>query len=960
MKPPSTASALADPLETLAQEWQYASMAQTNGTVPTLDLDAFRERLNAIAEEFEACDRGPRGQALRRVALLSEVWECLQSEPGQEEAAADVASFCSRAMTLLARDQLASSSDAQEAVQWVLRESDERWRDYLAVVDPTSSVSDLTGEPASCDEECFPEYNDPPAIDAHTLLQLITGSDDRAEDLIPSSTEPDPQIPPLPTRLDLDDEMREAFLADATELFERIENLVVGLRRDSDPRGAINELARCFHTLKGAAGSVGFFELATLVHELEERLGKASGRVSPGLNDLLHQVVGYLEEVIGLLRRGPGATNLTALQVGTAGEGTGPSPEAGETAAQSQGSVVEGTIRVPAARFDELTDLAGELIVQGRFWLSQAESIRTFAAMVRASHDRLLASTERLHEVGLGQEEGRRLPTPVDPQADLPGQLCRLAEQADDMTVLAESVQAAAGFMADRGDTLVRLSHQLWDSFQSLRIVPIRGLFHRLARVAHDAARVEGRQVELVMLGEETGVDRAIQDKAFEPLLHVVRNAVGHGIEPPADRLQARKPATGRVTLEARREGNTVVIAVEDDGKGLDSEAIADKARRLGWLAPDQTPSPEQLHSFVFQPGFSTRSHANAISGRGVGMDVVAREVSKLRGTIDLTSQPGRGARVTLRLPSQLALEPTLIVRVAGQGFAVPASQIESVQPFEPPSPRSGSRSEEEGPTAASSSSAGPTVLFRDQAIPMVFASEMLGIGRRTSTPWPMLVVVRTGSRIIGLAVDTIEGTADLIIKPLGTLLAGHPLVSGTSLSLNGELISVLNPMGLERWFNLHEVSEKVPALVSPAREPRRRFRGERATVLVVDDSISVRRGMARQLRGLGLDVHEVSDGVEALARLRSSSYGLVVTDLEMPRLDGFALLAEMKRSAHLAAIPVVVASTLGDAETRRHVLELGAQALVSKPIDPRELARTVEPLLPSAGDEAVGTSERS
>ncbi len=158
--------------------------------------------------------------------------------------------------------------------------------------------------------------------------------------------------------------------------------------------------------------------------------------------------------------------------------------------------------------------------------------------------------------------------------------------------------------MADRGDTLVRVSLQVWDSLQSLRIVPIRGLFQRLARVLHDAAQVEGRQVEVVMKGEETGVDRAVQDKAFEPLLHVVRNAVAHGIESPADRVRVGKPAAGCVTLEARREGNTLVIVIRDDGKGLDEEAIAEKARELGWLRPDEKPSRERLHALLFQPGF--------------------------------------------------------------------------------------------------------------------------------------------------------------------------------------------------------------------------------------------------------------------------------------------------------------------------------------------------------------------
>jgi CheY-like chemotaxis protein len=522
------------------------------------------------------------------------------------------------------------------------------------------------------------------------------------------------------------------------------------------------------------------------------------------------------------------------------------------------------------------------------------------------------------------------------------------------MTVLAEAAQTAAGLMADRGDTLSFQTHMLWDSFQSLHIVPILGLFQRLMRVIHEAARVEARQVSVVMLGEETGVDRAILDKAFEPLLHVVRNAVGHGIEPPADRARFGKPATGIVTLEARREGNTLVIVVADDGKGLDSAAVADKARLLGWLAPDATPSPQQLNSFIFQPGFSTRSQVNEISGRGVGMDVVAREVGKLRGTIDLSSRPGRGCRVTLRLPSKLALETTLIVRIAGHGFAVPASLIESVQSFEPHVPSSVSTSENGGQNGTPHSSALATVVFRDEPVPVVFGNEMLGIRQCKAPQCPKLLMVRAESRIIGLVVDAIEGTENLVVKPLGALLAGHPIVSGTSLSVNGELISILDPKGLQRWLIVREVSENVPALQSRAQGPHRPIRVETATVLVVDDSISVRKGMARQLRCLGLDVHEVSDGMEALSRLRSATFGLVVTDLEMPRLDGFALLAEMKRSALLSAIPVVVSSTLCDTQTQRRVLELGAHALISKPVDPGELAQIIQPLFPGTARSGI------
>ena len=240
----------------------------------------------------------------------------------------------------------------------------------------------------------------------------------------------------------------------------------------------------------------------------------------------------------------------------------------------------------------------------------------------------------------------------------------------------------------------------------------------------------------------------------------------------------------------------------------------------------------------------------------------------------------------------------------------------------------------------------GLSVTYRDQSIPVVFGREVLGIGRPDPASWPTLLLVRTGTRLIGLVVDAIDRAEDLVIKPMGELLAGHPLVSGTGLSINGEVILVLNAAGLERWFKLRKASGTGPAASYPVRGQDEGSPPERMAVLVVDDSISVRRGVARQLHGLGLDVHEVSDGVEALRRLRSSCFGLVVTDLEMPRLDGLALLAEMKRSPTLSPIPVIVASTRGDLETRRRVLDLGGEALLSKPVDPSELVRLVEPFL--------------
>src|SRR5579883_384134 len=659
----SPSPSLADRLEALADDWQNLVPAGATRPFPTSELDAFRDGLNALAEEAEAGDSGSWARAVRRLALLSEVWECLTSEPGRGSDAAEVSEFCLGAMRQLAFQQQAGTPGTDDRVsEEILRETDLRWSDYLSPVDPTSADPSLRDEPVSFEEDATAQ-DDSPALDPRILLKLLSGagnggrqsgpgqtartvpdswaSETPAEPIPPpplapayqggekgaayqegekgaarSLNSPPPgeaarplafppldkggaggvlthtrtvsenrspgtalglEIPPLPARIDLDEEMREAFLADASDLFERIERIVLGLPSQDDARQAIQELGRCFHTLKGAAGSVGLKELAALVHELEERLGQADKTVSQSLNEVLHQVVGYLDELIGLLRRGSEAPERTVAA-------------SGEVPAAPRAPGAAGPIRVPASRFDELTDVASELIMQGRFWLSQAGSMKAFAATAQVCRNRLLGSLDRMHDLGLGRE-GRNRPVRIDPRADVPAQLRRLGEQASDLAVLAESAQAAAAAMVDRGDTLVRLSLQLWDSFQSLQVVPIRGLFQRLARVSHEAARVEGRQVEVLRVGEETGVDRAIQEKAFEPLLHVVRNAVSHGFESPADRVKLGKSPTGRITLEARREGNTLLIAVEDDGKGLDDAAIAAKARRLGWLAPDETPS---------------------------------------------------------------------------------------------------------------------------------------------------------------------------------------------------------------------------------------------------------------------------------------------------------------------------------------------------------------------------------
>jgi chemotaxis protein histidine kinase CheA len=737
---------------------------------------------------------------------------------------------------------------------------------------------------------------------------------------------------PPPTALAIDPELRDIFLAEGADLFERIESLVLGLSRGARAVEPLHELCRCLHTLKGAAGSVGLVQVAGMVHDLEEQIESARGEASDAVVDALHQALQYLDAVFLALRRGsapPEAEAPPSAPVASRSAEPTPTPTARAESPPPAPDAPpgDGPVRVPSERIDELMDLASELLTRRNLWSAQNQTMKELARAARVCRNRLASTIDRLREAGASLEASASYRGPgrrSSDHEDMPGLLRRLAEQAEDLSVLSETAQSAASPLAENSDAIARTTLQLWDALQTVRIVSVRGLFQRLTRVAHDAARVEGRQITVETVGDETGLDRAVQDKAFEPLLHVVRNAVSHGIEAPAERTAAGKPSAGKVTLEASRAGNTLMLAVSDDGRGLDYAAIAAKGRRLGLIAPGDEPGVDRLNALIFQPGFSTREAANAIAGRGVGMDVVSQEVGRLHGSVELQSNPGKGTRLTLRLPARLSLQQATIFRVGGRAFALPVELVELAQPFDPDAV------DHDGPV--------PRVTARGEWAPLVSAREALGFPPAGPGSCPKLLLIRADGGLLAVVVDAIEGTGEIVVKPLGPLLSGHPSVAGTSLSVTGELVLALNPSGLARWAGRRAAADS-----GGAEEQRS------TSVLVVDDSISVRKVVARHLRGMGYDVEEVSDGLEALGRLRSRSYRLVVSDLEMPRMDGFELLAELARLEIAKTVPVLVASTRSDPETRRKVLALGAREFLTKPIDPDAMTALARELAPAA-----------
>ncbi|ADV62423.1 CheA signal transduction histidine kinase [Isosphaera pallida ATCC 43644] len=788
--------------------------------------------------------------------------------------------------------------------------------------------------------------------------------------------------------LTIDPELRDAFLVDADEQFEVITSVQLQLRPGLEAEEPLKALRRALHSLKGGAGQVGLSELSAFIHALEDRVESIRGPLDDWDVLAINQGIAHLERGVSDLRQGfnptPASPELWDLLHGqpekaamtggqavvtafsgqdqpcsTAGDsltlvphrGIGampastamptPFPAPPVTPQPSSGSSVGATspattaadsvVRVSSARIDGMMDLVSELLTRRGRLPEYANQMNRLAEDVRKSRNRLMNDVDRLRDL---ITQARRVLRPNHPLIAQGSELIRrLSEQAEDLGVVAGNAHAAAEPLAEDGEALAKITGHLWSEMEEVRVEPIKPMFLRLHRdviAAADKLNSSGdpanqRKVEVVLEGETTGVDRSLINPAYEALMHIVRNAVSHGIEPPDERVKRGKPEVGRVTISASSEANALVIRVADDGKGLDYAAIEAKAREKKLLVGPERPTHEQLNKILFTSGFSTKEKADQVSGKGVGMDVVAEKIRQLKGSVEMASLPGRGTLMTIRLPVRYVLEQSLVVWIDGQLFALPVSNIETTVMFDPKD--------------QTSDGSLPVLYIRNQRTPLISARQALGLSSTPMPPSPKVLVVRTEQgTMLALMVDAIVGARELVFKPLPPLLSGHPLVAGTGLTTSGDLIFLLNPSGLARC-RLTSTSWQT-AIIRSAASVR-----ESRSVLVVDDSLAVRKVAANHLRTLGYEVDEAADGFEALQKLRAKTYRLVLSDLEMPRMNGFQLLTEAGRLGTLQVTPVVVASTKSDPETQRKVIQLGARTFVAKPLD-ADKWRLIEPLL--------------
>lgn len=875
----------------------------------------------------------------------------------------EIVSFC-RQSALPA----AVNPESADALKAVCDEVNQRWRDSLDLLAPEERFScqpEESWNPAGADAWGFQQpacesnsatgqTSEIPLLDIEGILASLSDCDDHSEDstadgmlsrpLAENDVSALPQPPQQPETID-DPEMVAAFADDAQQALAEMETCLLNLESGLDAEEALRNFCRQLHTLKGASGTVGLSKLAGYLHDLESYIeAKAGGKVD--VDRLLAGVDAIRVQLaaIGLPSRGASSVNVTntALPISSVPP-VSPDAESGSSDAATpvtvsvaaSGTESELFVRVEASRLERLMDLLAELVMLRNRRETYVDSLRTIHSEMNHCASRTRALTSCI-EVPLSTAvEADECPGSDAKRDHAKSRLLSrsIDEISKDVAEVGRSVQELFDPLSEDSSAVSHLIGRFRQELMELRRLPVGGLFQRLQRSVRDAARAEGKQVEVHFEGQGARAERTVQERLFEPLLHLVRNAVSHGIEFAADRVRAGKPTVGKIVLSAWSDAASLVIEIKDDGPGLNDHALETRGRELGLLPLGETVSQAQLWKLIFRPGFSTKATASEISGRGVGMDVVDSWVRRLRGRIDVESTAGHGTTFRLQIPLRSAIEHAMVVRAGGQLFALPMHAVSGT-------------SDAKLPMNGVSESASQSTA--------ISLSRILGC-RNGLTNRGCHITLRNvhstaqtgqsdGGSDTTISVDAIVGVEEVVVRSLPPLLQSNELFDGVTLSGRAEtvlLLDVQKLIELNRRCD-HDAVVNTSAADSIAGETDQNSANHNC-VLVVDDSIVIRRSLARKLKAIGYEVREAGNGRDALSVLRAGGVTAVVTDIDMPGMNGLDLLQELKRQKQLEAIPVTVLTSREDDSTLMEIRKLQPAGVLAKPVTDATVTAIVE-----------------
>lgn len=767
------------------------------------------------------------------------------------------------------------------------------------------------------------------------------------------------------------------FAEVSADRLQKIQLGVIDLEKPTAAQAA-DEVARELHTMKGEARMLGLSAIGQLAHAAEDLLkasreGKTAVSVATDLLlracDALSDLVddtdaasrgtpAHLEMVESLakasgaplppLQMGPGVLGPpppkrpAASPTGTnppsappaaptgasSGSPTGPTtrppqgpnettrpPRAPDGApARAEEEAGPAAVRIPAADrsirvnvevLDALGLVAGDLLVESERARLRGTELASILNRFSRMGDRFLRLSDKLRD-----HEGERT---------------FLDQLESDLHLLRDDAFRFVRRNADGMNILHGNLTKLADHVGEARLIPLSTVFEPFPRAVRDIARSQQKEVDLQIENAGVGVDRSMLKDVGDALVHLIRNAVDHGIESPEFRRALGKPAQGKVAIRVRADGDMLHLEVEDDGRGIDPERLRASAvsKKIMTAAQAAALSEREAIELIFLPGFSTREEVTDISGRGVGMDVVKRKVETLGGSVSVSSRLGRGTKISLRLPQSLALMRVLLVRLGDDVYGMPAADVEAVTRIKPDD-----RMEIFGTLA---------VKHRGKPTALVALGPLLGLNGGPRYDKPPAVVVHHGQDQAALVVDGFVGEREVAVKPCGgEFLKGAPFIAGTAALEDGRIAVLLHVPDL-----MAEVRRMARPVTQAASTKRLR-------VLLVDDSPIARATESALVKALGHIVDEAQDGEEGLKKLQSpqAAYDLVLTDVQMPKMDGFTLSRRIKNDAALARLPVIILSSLASPEDKRRGLDAGADAyLVKGELGVESLAQAIDRL---------------
>jgi chemosensory pili system protein ChpA (sensor histidine kinase/response regulator) len=814
-------------------------------------------------------------------------------------------------------------------------------------------------------------------------------------------------IASLPADADVPDEVLEFFVPEAEEHFQTITECLLSL--EANPTSEhIHRLFRSFHTVKGSAAQVGLHRISAIAHRVEDLIGcLREGVLQPNseivdvclesldvLKKSLHRQWASDAEMAAavdpLLSRIVELTpELTESEQHSAEEASGATepasadaPVAAVEEAPSNAPRVlpqARSIRISLDRLDRMMNAVGELVINRTRMVGRLAELAKLVEVLNFSKGRLgskIADFQEKHEFSrlpnslfpsnrspqMDTFRGRFSP-PSDPGADRLLEFSELEmDRYDDFNLLSRSLTEISADVSEvltqlesfmgRVDTdideFTKLAHNLQDEITAARMVPIGNLYTRLSRTVRDASKSVGKPVEFSLEGADTELDNNIIQHISDPLIHLVRNAVAHGIESPEARREAGKPEKGHLTVRAYHRGNHIFIEVKDDGRGIDYERVRQSVIDSGVMSPVTAAelSERELREFLFRPGFSTASSTSELAGRGVGLDVVRSNVHALNGEVEVQSELGVGACFTVKVPLTLIISQALFVRCGKSTFALPLAVVEEIRRLRP----------------EEIEDVGGKLLTRVRDV----VTEVVRLDLQLALPqlepqngYFHMVIVKVAGKQVGVVVEEVLGKDEIVIKNLGHYLRRVKFFPGTTIASDGSLILLID---LNRLVSADTVERQALPSSSPAArvfapgseavasgsipsEAVDPVENDRV-IVVADDSISVRKFVARMLEKAGYRVKVAADGLEASEIVAQVGCHLVITDLEMPRMNGYELMAHLRQDPVTRRIPVLVVTSRAGAKHRDRAMKEGASAFLTKPVQEDQLISTVEGLI--------------